>query len=238
MVLHIDEYQAGKESGFKGSSHYLIACCWMCTFAMMEPVSTANSTTYASAIMKIILRFGFCHTCVLDKDSKFLDVCCEALDLLQINCHVLSGRNHNPMLVERFNCYLNEGLQIMANKRDSNCIALKAILLLIYAWNSCPVPGTDISRCMVALVCEFHFPIGFSTGKHAELYSAPGTIKSYSKQLASCLTCCRAIAELLVKEQQCWHRELVNSRRRDPRIYSVGDILFARRATRSDFKWG
>ncbi len=111
MVLHINGYQAGRESGFEGSSHYLIACCGMCTFAVMESVANANSTTYASAIMKIILLgFGFCHTCIFDKDSKFFGVCREAIDLLQINCHVLSSGNHNPMLVERLNCYLNEGL--------------------------------------------------------------------------------------------------------------------------------
>ncbi len=83
--------------------------------------------------MKFILHFGFCHTCVLNKDSKFFGVCREALDLLQINCHVLSGGNHNPMLVEQLNRYLNEGLRIMANERDSNHITLEAILLLIYA---------------------------------------------------------------------------------------------------------
>jgi hypothetical protein len=111
LVLHINGCQAGKESGFKGSSHYLIACCGMCTFAVMEPVVNANATMYASAIMKIILRFGFCHTCILDKDSKFFGVCQEALDLLQIYCHVLSGGNHNPMLVERLNRYLDKGLE-------------------------------------------------------------------------------------------------------------------------------
>jgi hypothetical protein len=69
----------------------------------MEPVTNANATTYAATIMKIILQYGFCHTCILDKDSKFFGVCWEALDLLKINCHVLSGRNHNPMLVEQLN---------------------------------------------------------------------------------------------------------------------------------------
>jgi hypothetical protein len=57
MVLHINGYLAGKESGFEGSSHYLITYCGMCTFAIMEPIANANSTTYAAAIMKIILRF-------------------------------------------------------------------------------------------------------------------------------------------------------------------------------------
>jgi hypothetical protein len=75
LVLHINGYQVGAASGFEGSSHYLIACCGMCTFGGMEPVANANSTTYAAAIMKIILRYGFCHTCVLDKDSKFFGVC-------------------------------------------------------------------------------------------------------------------------------------------------------------------
>ncbi len=101
MVLHINGYQAGKESGFEGSSHYLITCCGMCKFAVIEPISNANDTTYASAIMRIILCFGICHTVVLDKDSKFFCICHETLDLLQINCHILSRSNHNPMLVKQ-----------------------------------------------------------------------------------------------------------------------------------------
>ena len=68
------------------------------------------------------------------------------------------------MLVERLNRYLNEGLRIMTNERDSTRVALEAILLLIYAWNSSPVPGTDISRrSMVAVGREFAFPINFSS---------------------------------------------------------------------------
>jgi hypothetical protein len=116
--------------------------------------------------MKIQLRYGFCHTVVLDKDSKFFGVCREALNLLQINCHVLSGDNHNPMIVERVNQYLTKGLKIMTNERDSVRIALEAVLLLLYAWNSCPIPGTDISRSLVAVSREFAFPIDYSTNKH------------------------------------------------------------------------
>ncbi len=133
LVLHINGYKAGKELGFKGSSHFLVACCSMCTFAAMAPILTTNATTYTSAIMKIMLQSGFCHTCVLDKDSKFYGVCHKALDLLKVNCHVFSSGNHNPMIVKRLNRYLNAGLRIMTNKRDSTRIALKAILLLIYA---------------------------------------------------------------------------------------------------------
>jgi hypothetical protein len=132
----------------------------------MEPVANPSATMFASAIMKIQLRYGFCHTLVLDKDSKFFGVCHEALDLLQINCHVLSGGNHNPMLVERVNWYINKGLKIMTNERGSIRVALEANLLLIYAWNSCSIPGTDILRSLVAVGRKFAFPIDYSAGKH------------------------------------------------------------------------
>ncbi len=106
-MLFVDAYSAGKYSGFEGSKVYLIAACGMTGFSAMETVQHANLTTFASGIMKIQLRFGFCHTIVLDKDSNFWGAFKEAINLLQINCHVLSGGNHNPMLVEQVNRYLN-----------------------------------------------------------------------------------------------------------------------------------
>ena len=237
-VLHVDAYSAGAHTGFEGSSTHLIACCGMCSFGVLEPITTANATTFASALMKIFLRFGFAHTVVLDKDSKFFGVFRESLDLLKINHHVLSGDNHDGMLVERLNRYLNKGLCIMSNERDSVRVTLEALLLLVYAWNSCPVPGTDISRSMVAVGREFSFPIDFSTDKHWELTSSPPAVESYSKGLALRLSACREIAHLLVTEHRAFHRELVNSRRRDPRVFQIGDIVFARRATRSDASRG
>jgi len=73
-----------------------------------------------------MLQYGLSHTVVLDKDSKFLGVCRESLDLLlHINCHILSGGNHNPMLVKRLNRYHNKGLKIMTNKRDTSGLPLK-----------------------------------------------------------------------------------------------------------------
>ncbi len=98
-VLFVNPYSAGKYSGFEGSDVYLLASDGMTGFTVMEPIQTPSSTSFASGVMKIQLRFGFCHTIVLDKDSKFFGAIKEAVNLLQINRHVLSGGNHNPMLV-------------------------------------------------------------------------------------------------------------------------------------------
>ncbi len=85
LVLHFDAYAAGNHAGFKGSECYLIGCCGMTGFACMEPITNTSAATFASAIMKMLLRYGFCHMAVLDKDTKFFGVCSDTLDLLEIN---------------------------------------------------------------------------------------------------------------------------------------------------------
>ena len=88
LVIQFDAYAADKHSGFEGSDVYLIGCCRMCSFACMEPVTNPSATTFASTIMQILIRCSFCHTAVLDKNTKFYGVCRKVLDLLQINCHI------------------------------------------------------------------------------------------------------------------------------------------------------
>jgi hypothetical protein len=111
---------------------------------------------------------------------------------------------------------------------------MEAILLLLYAWNSAPIPGTDILRCFVALGRKFQFPIDFSADKHLELTSTPASVTSYSRDLATRLSALREVATLLVEEQRAYHCEFINVRRPDPKLHSVDDTVFAHRATRSD----
>jgi hypothetical protein len=106
------------------------------------------------------------------------------------------------MLVERLCRYFNKGLTIMCNEQDTVHVALESLLLLLYAWNSCPVPGTDISRSLVAVGQEFSFPIDFSSSKHWQLMSSPATVDTYSKQLATQLSACPKVVELLAREQR------------------------------------
>jgi hypothetical protein len=91
----------------------------------------------------------------------------------------------------------------------------------------------DISHSLVAIGREFMFPIDFLSGKHWELTTSASTVVSCLKDLAAWLSACRLVAELLVEEQRAYHREYINARWPDPRIYSVGNIVFARCAARS-----
>ena len=115
----------------------------------------------------------------------------------------------------------------MTNERGSVWIAMEAILILIYACNSYPIPGMDLSCSFVTVGCEFQFPIDFSAVKHSELTSAPATIKSYLKDLAAHLQASSEIAIILVEEQHAWHHEFINARQPDPKVCFVDNIVFA-----------
>ena len=219
---------------FEGDECYLILSDGMTAFSVVEPCKHANSTNFASALMKIQLRFGLCHTLVLDKDSKFFAIFRDVAELLQLNIHVLSGDNHNGMLVERVTKYLNKGLRVMTNERGTVRISMEALLLLIYAWNSAPVDGTDISRSLIVTGREFKFPIDYSTSKHLELISTPPVVQNYAKDQAKLLAASREIAKVLIDERRAMHRELVNAHRSDPIVYNEGDVVFARRTVQSD----
>jgi hypothetical protein len=67
-----------------------------------------------------------------------------------------------------------------------------------------------------------------------ELTSTPASVTSYSCNLATHLLALREVADLLVEEQRAYHHEFINSRQPDPKLYSIGDTVFAHRATQSD----
>jgi hypothetical protein len=49
------------------------------------------------------------------------------------------------MMVKQVHRYLNKGLKVMSNERHFVWVAMEAILLVLYTWNSAPIPGTDLS---------------------------------------------------------------------------------------------
>jgi len=238
LVLMVDIYMAGADINFEGNKYYLVAACGMTAFAICEPTPTQNAATFAAALMRIWLRFGFSHTIVVDKDSKFLGVFAETARLLKINLHVLSGENHNPMIVERVNRFLNSSLKIFCNERGTNRVAEEGILMALYAWNSSPVVGTDVSRSLLVTGREFHFPIDFSADQHAILTSNPSRVQSFASEQATLLACGRAIARELIAHNRAYHREYINARRPAPRIYAVGDMVWACRSVRSNKQRG
>jgi hypothetical protein len=97
-----------------------------------------------------------------------------------------------------------------------------------------PHAQADISCSLVAVGREFTLLIDYSTGKHWELTLSPKTVMmTYSKEFAMQMTACHIVAELLVKEQHAYPREFINANWPDPRVYNIGNIVFAWCAVKS-----
>ena len=160
-VLHLDNFTVGASINYAGDKGFLISACIVCTFAVSEPVPESNLTTYVQALSMIMLRFVLAHTIVLDKDSKLYAIFSQSCLLLDLNVHTVSSENHDAIIVERVNQYLNKGLNIFTQERGTPAVSIEAILLLIYAWTSCLVPLTEITRSMIFCGRYFSFPINF-----------------------------------------------------------------------------
>ncbi|KAL7504453.1 hypothetical protein ACHAXN_002097, partial [Cyclotella atomus] len=234
-VVHLDAYSAGSLKTYDGVSSYLVAACNMTTFGNMEGIEHADSTSFAAALMKMQLRYGFFRTIVLDKDSKFYSTFKETATLLKMDTHTLSRVNPNAMLVERLNRYFNKILKIFNTEHGGDpCVAHEGLAMGLYAWNCGPVPGTDISRCLMVTGREWRFPIDFCKNKHLELLSRPRHVHSFGRRQAEILSSCRKIGKCVVDETRAIHRELINDLRPDPKIFEPGDYVFARRTVQSN----
>ena len=98
--------------------------------------------------------------------------------------------------------------------------------------------GTDILRSLLVTGREFNFPIDFSSEQHQILTSSPLKVTEFATEQALLLKCGHSIAKELIHVQRAWHRKFITQRRPDPRQYSVGDRVFARRAVNSIKKRG
>ena len=110
--------------------------------------------------------------------------------------------------------------------------------MALYAWNSAPVIDTDISRSLLVVGREFQFPINYSSDEHLILTSDPNRVQSFASEQVTLLCCGRLVGQELIHQHRAWHREYINSQRPNPRIYSDGDMVYAKRAVRSDKKHG
>jgi hypothetical protein len=88
----------------------------MTGFAAIEPIKEMNSSSFArSMVYVILLRYGLSHTVITDPDSKFKGQFKEAFATLKIHHHLSTRDHHGAILVERFNRFLNAGLQVFNN---------------------------------------------------------------------------------------------------------------------------
>ena len=69
-----------------------------------------------------------------------------------MNTHILSGNNHNPMLVERLCRYFNKGMKIFTTEHFQDLATKEeGLLMFLYGWNCCPVAALIFPIVSVSL---------------------------------------------------------------------------------------
>lgn len=234
-----DIWSPGKTEGYSGATALMIILCHMTGFAAIEPISSElNSTSFAKSAYRIMLRYGLPHLFISDPDSKFHGEFKEMCTILKIKHHTTAKGNHNAVIVERFNRFLNSSLRIFNNDRGTNMVFLEGAELSTYAWNSAPVSGTDLSRSLVALGREFHFPIDFESRRHRTINIDESTVKSFAHDMLSLLEKSQEVYKLLIHEHRALHREYRNSQLNQPRKFKVGDFVFTNVQVQSNKRKG
>ena len=104
----------------------------------------------------------------------------------------------------------------------------------LYACNLAPVVATDIFWSLVIIGCEFQFPINFCTDFHWIITSNPTRVTNYESDQARLLLCTRAIDRKLIHHHRIYACEYINSHFSNTRLYSYGNMLFAKRAVKYD----
>jgi hypothetical protein len=196
----------------------MIVVCHMTGFTAIEPMKDMNSSSFARAVYSILLRYGLSECVITDPDSKFKGNFKEAFETLKIHHHMSARGNHNAILVERFNRYLNSGLRDFNGDHETNRVFLEGSQMLTYAWNSpCPVLGTDLSRSLLTVGREFHFPIDFDANHRVSFEATDNDKKLFAENLTDLLVKSREIYVLLITEHRAAHtREYRNAQIKFP----------------------
>eukprot|EP00978_Attheya_sp_CCMP212_P042462 scaffold259032_cov47-Attheya_sp.AAC.1 len=131
--------------------------------------------------------------------------------LLKLKHHLVARGNHNAIFVELFNIFLNSGLRVFNNDRDTNRVFVEGAMTLCYAWNSCPVTTTDLSRSLLTVGREFQFPIDFTSRYHITYNIDEKVVRKYADELYDLMIKSREIYEILISEHRAMHREYRNA---------------------------
>jgi hypothetical protein len=141
----------------------MIVMCHMTGFIALKPLKDMNSTLFAKAVYAIQLRYGLSHLMIINADSKFKGEFVKAAELLKVKLHPVARGNHDAIMVERFNQFLNSSMLIFNNNCKSNYVFLEGAMMCCYAWSSAPIFFSFLQFVIFILThCESNRPYSVS----------------------------------------------------------------------------
>ena len=143
--------------------------------------------------------------------------------ILKTNLYIVSGGNHDEIMVEKFNVFLNKGLKIFWNEHNIAHVFVEGAQLLAYAWNSAPITETYTSRLLISVGREFKCPLDF-IWSYINLDTPLFSKMKYAKDLTHRLSKYCEVYKVLIDEHRTMHQKYANARRLDLFLFEKGDF--------------
>lgn len=99
--------------------------------------------------------------------------------------------------------------------------------LNLYAWNSCPIWGMDLSHSLLTMRQEFHFPVSFEANWQVSYDIMHTDKKLFAENLRDLLPNSQEVYPLLMAEHQAAHQECWKAQINNPREFKLEDIIFS-----------
>jgi hypothetical protein len=232
FILHCDLWSPGEAND--SPDGYVLACmCDLTQFVITVPAKSTLAVDLAINFFEnVLMKVGLCGLVVVDAGSSFVAEFRGLCTILGLRFHPAARGNHQAVSVERFFRYLNKAVAIATNDRGTLACVLPSISVATYAWNACPIDGTDIPRSVPAIGREFKFPIDFqllSTEETVQcLHSDPGTaVLDYISKTHPSVDEATHILQFVIEDRRTAHRLCMNGDK-PLHQFSVGDIVLAR----------
>ena len=133
-ILHVDLWMPVHHTDENGNMALMNSMCNMSQFVVVVPVLDESSATLASHFMQhVLVKVGLCHLVVLDNGTPIKGSFIAMCYALNINCNILSKRNHKELSVENFHRFLNKSVIILTEEHGTSNIFVPAGIAAGYA---------------------------------------------------------------------------------------------------------
>ena len=114
----------------------------------------------------------------------------------------LTRGNHKGYFVERYHSYLNKTQTIAGQGRVTHLSIIQNAKTLEYAWNTARIGNMDIPRSLVAVGCEFWFPLDIEISGIPKIIDVKGTtLYNYYHGVSADSNYYTSVVQVLVKER-------------------------------------
>ena len=215
-IMHVDMWIPGKLLDKDGKTlHLMNAMCELAQFVVSMLIADATAELLGKIfIEQVVFTFGLVAVVVVDIDSKCMSVFEDICNCFLFIFWPLSRRNYKGLSVERYHRFLNKTQIIIGHDCGTHQSFIENSKTSQYTWNSVPINGTGIPRCLAAVGHHFKFPMDVALSSLPTMNGTDHfTLYNYLHSVSNESLFATSVLQILIEEPRATHRDRWNNQR-------------------------